>query len=133
LEQSSITKTNLASVLFAVKETNLKQQISKFHPQIQRTDAIAIIERCNYPWPHVANRHISISQLLSLWRHSHYDICRLRRSRRSQPPFSLWRHSHCDVIRYWTGHAHRYGRTNLRTDTLPHIIYEDVSAISGLS
>jgi len=28
--------------------------------------------------------------------------------------FSLWRHSHCDVIRYWTGHAHRYGRT-LRT------------------
>jgi len=36
----------------------------------------------------------------------------------SQPPFSLsfslWRHSHCDVIRYWAGHAQRYGRT-LRT------------------
>jgi len=31
------------------------------------------LERCN-PWPHVANRHISISQLLSLWRHSHYDV-----------------------------------------------------------
>ena len=48
----------------------------------------------------------SISQLLSLWRHSHYDIWRLRRS---QPPFSLWHHSHCDVIRYWAGHARRYG------------------------
>ena len=45
------------------------------------------LERCN-PWPHVANHHISISQLLSLWRHSHYD-----------------------VIRYWAGHAQRYGRT----------------------
>ena len=45
------------------------------------------IEQCN-PWPHVANRHISISELLS-----------------------LWRHSHCDVIRYWACHAHRYGRT----------------------
>ena len=31
------------------------------------------LERCN-PWPHVANRHISISQLLSLIRHSHYDL-----------------------------------------------------------
>jgi len=39
------------------------------------------VERCN-PWPHVANYHISISQLLSLWRHSHYD-----------------------VIHYWSGHA----------------------------
>jgi len=29
--------------------------------------------------------------------------------------FSLWRLSHCDVIRYWAGHAHRYGRTNVRT------------------
>jgi len=40
-----------------------------------------ILERCN-PSPHVANRHISISQLLSLWchssgtrsPHSHYDV-----------------------------------------------------------
>jgi len=40
---------------------------------------------CN-PWPHVANRRISISQLLSLRRHSHYDVSRLRRS---QPPFLL--------------------------------------------
>ena len=63
-----------------------------------------ILERCN-PWPHVGNRHISISQLLSLWRHCHYDVSRLRRSRRSQPLFSLWRHSRCDVIRYWAGHA----------------------------
>jgi len=42
-------------------------------------------ERCN-PWPHLANRHISTSQLSSLWRHSHYD-----------------------VIRYWAGHTQRYG------------------------
>jgi len=34
--------------------------------------------------------------------------------RRSQPPFSLWRHSHCDAIRYWAGHAHRYGRKYVR-------------------
>ena len=40
----------------------------------------------NNPWPHVANRHISIIQLLS-----------------------LWRHSHCNIIRYWAGHAHHYG------------------------
>jgi len=38
------------------------------------------------PWPHVVNRHISTSQLLSFWRHSHYDVSRLQRS---QPPFSL--------------------------------------------
>jgi len=66
-----------------------------------------VLERCN-PWPHVADRHISTSHLLSLWPHSHYDVSRLRRS---QPPFSLWRHSHCDVIHYWAGHAHHYGRT----------------------
>jgi len=50
-----------------------------------------LLERCN-PWPHVANRQISISQLLSLWRHSHYD-----------------------VICYWAGHAQRDGRTYVRT------------------
>jgi len=55
-----------------------------------------VLERCN-PWPHVANRHVSISQLLSLWRHSHYDFSRLRRSRRLQPAFSLWRHSDYDA------------------------------------
>jgi len=47
------------------------------------------LERCN-PWPHVAI--ISMIQLLSLWRHSHYD-----------------------VICYWSGHAQRYGRTFVRT------------------
>jgi len=52
------------------------------------------LERCN-PWP---RRHISISQLLS-----------------------LWRHSHCDVICNWAGRAHRYRRT----DTLPRLIYKD--------
>jgi len=74
----------------------------------------SLLEQCN-PWPHVANRHISVSQQLSLWRQSHYDVSRVRRSRRSQPPFSLWRHSHCDVIRYWAGHAHHFRRMNVRT------------------
>jgi len=55
----------------------------------------------------------------SLWRHS-----RVSRLRRSQPPFSLWHHAHYDVIRYWAGHAQRYGRT-LRTDTLPRLMYKD--------
>jgi len=33
---------------------------------LHQTDYISyILERCN-PWPHVANRHISVSQLLSL-------------------------------------------------------------------
>jgi len=88
------------------------------------------LKRCN-PWPHVANRHISIRQLLSLWRRSHYghygtrgprshhDVILIMtyrsRLRRSQPPFSLWRHSHCDVIRYWAG-----------VRTLPSLICRDV-------
>jgi len=64
--------------------------------------AAKTLERCN-PWPHVAIRHISISQLLSLWRHSHYD-----------------------VIRDWAGHARPALRTyTLRTDTLPRLIYKD--------
>jgi len=68
-----------------------------------------ILERCNL-WPHVANRHISISQLLSSWRYSHYD-----------------------VICYWAGHAWRDGWTDIRTyvhtyictNTLLHLIYKD--------
>ena len=50
------------------------------------TAHLIVLARCNR-WPHVVNSHISISQLLSLWRHSHYDV-----SWRSQTPFSLWRH-----------------------------------------
>jgi len=46
---------------------------------------------------HVANRHISISQLLS-----------------------LWRHSHCDVICYSAGHAQRYGRTYVTYRQTPY-------------
>jgi len=78
-----------------------------------------VLEQCN-PWPHVANRHISISQLLLLWCHSYYDVSRLRRSQ----PRSQWRHSHCDVIHYWAGHAHRYGRPYV-TDILPGLTYKD--------
>jgi len=75
------------------------------------------LERCN-PWPHVINRHISISQLLSFWRHSHYDG-----SSRSH-----------DVIRIVTSFATEADlatptvtdvRTYVRTDTLPRLIYKD--------
>ena len=40
------------------------------------------LERCN-PWPHVAiagDMDISISQLLSLWRHSYYNVIRASRA-----------------------------------------------------
>jgi len=33
--------------------------------------------------------------------------------------------SHYDVFCYCAGHAQRYGRSNVRTDTLPHLIYKD--------
>jgi len=64
------------------------------------------LQRCN-PWPHVANCHISISQLLSLWRHSHYDVSRLRRS---SP------RSHYDVILIVTSFA-----TELATPTVTDV------------
>ena len=51
------------------------------------------------------------------------QLPRVSRLRRSQPPFSLWRHSHYDVIRCWAGHAQRYKRT----DTLPRLIYKDIT------
>jgi len=84
----------------------------------------SIITRAVLPVATCPNRHISISQLFSLWRHTHYDVSRLRRRRRLQRPFSLWRHSR-DVICYWAGHSHRYGRTNVRTGTLPRLINKD--------
>ena len=64
-----------------------------------------VLECCN-PWPHVANRRTSISQLLSLWRHSYYDVIRASRAFGARSP-----RSHYDVIRYWGGHTQRYGRT----------------------
>jgi len=60
--------------------------------------------------PYLHKPAIVIVMSFSLWRHS----C-VSRVRRSQPPFSLWRHSHYDVICYWAGHAHRYGRTYVRS------------------
>ena len=47
------------------------------------------LERCN-PWPHVANRHISMSQLLSLWRHSHYDVIFIMTSLAPRPPLRTY-------------------------------------------
>jgi len=45
----NITKQNWNQFLYVVKATALKQQISKFHPQIQRTDASDHI--CVSQWP----------------------------------------------------------------------------------
>jgi len=81
-----------------------KRAISVYFTSI--TTAINIIlERCNRG----RMSPIAISQLLSMWRHSYYDVWCL------QTAFSLWRHSHCDLISYWPGHAHRYGRRYVRT------------------
>jgi len=77
-------------------------------------DCCVQLERCN-PWPHVANCHVSISQLLSLWRHSHYDFSCLWNS---QPPFSLWRH----LLLSW---PRPLLRTYHCTDTLPRSINKD--------
>jgi len=89
----------------------------------------SILERCN-PWPHVANRHISIRRLtgygtsFSLWDHS----CVLR-LRRSQPPFSLWRHS----LLSWPCSALWTYVTYVRTDTLPCLIYKEYKDSLSLS
>jgi len=77
--------------------------------QISKSEVKLILEQCN-PWPHVANRRISISQLLSLWRHSHYDVLHLQRS---QPPFSLWHHS----LLSW---PRRFGRMYVRYVQTPY-------------
>jgi len=77
------------------------------------------LEQCN-PWPQVvANHHISISQLLSLWRHSHYDSA-------CSPC------SHYDVIVIVTSFATELAtptvtdvRMYVRTDTLRHLIHKD--------
>ena len=77
------------------------------------------LKRCN-PWPHVANRHISISQLLLLWRHSHYDVSRLRCS---QP------RSHYDVILIHSllSWSRPLLWTYERTETLPRLLYIKMS------
>ena len=61
------------------------------------------LERCN-PRPHVANHHIS-DQLLSLWRHSQYDVSGARGARSHR--------SHYDVILNVTSFA-----TELATPTV---------------
>jgi len=69
------------------RETNNNENISS------AAEVINLLERWN-PWPHVANRHVSISQLLSLWRRSHYDVSRSpTASVVIITSFSLWRHS----------------------------------------
>jgi len=75
-------------------------------------DTLTILERCN-PWPHVANRHISKS-------HCDVSLSRLGRSQPASQLFTLWCHSHSDVIRYWAGHAQRYGRTYVTCVRTPY-------------
>jgi len=81
-----------------------------------------ILERCN-PWPHVTNHHISISQLLSLWCHSHYDVSRLRHTALVAPAVPILimtsyhsRRSHYDIILIVTSFA-----TELATPTVTDI------------
>ena len=74
------------------------------------------LERYN-SWPHVTNRHISTSQLLPLWHHSHYDAAPIP----IMTSFSLWHLAPTalaapvltitsfSLLRHWR-HAHRYGR-----------------------
>ena len=91
---------------------------------ISYTRALQPVATCRQ-WSYIHKPAIIIMTSFSLWRHS-----RVSRLRRSQPPFSLWRNSHYDVIRYWAGHAQRYGRT-LRTDTLRRLIYKYTNAHEG--
>jgi len=81
-----------------------------------------ILERCN-PWPHVANRHISKSQLLSLWRQSHYDVIREARAYGARNPLASY--SHYDVILIVTSFATELATpsvTDEHSDTLPRNI-----------
>jgi len=69
-------------------------------------------QRC-HPWPHVANRHISINQLLlSLWHHSHYDVIG------ATPTVT-------DIRTYVSTNV-TYEWRNEHTDTLPRLIYRDL-------
>ena len=86
---------------------------------LNMTRAVQPVTTCRQS-PYLHKPAIVIVTSFSLWRLA------LWRSWRSQPPFSLWRHSHCDVIHYWAGHDQCYGCTNVRMDTLPHLIYKDI-------
>jgi len=53
------------------------------------------LEHCN-PWPHITNRHVPISQLLSLWCHSHYDVISAACTYGARNPRASY--AHYDVI-----------------------------------
>jgi len=76
-------------------------------------------EWCN-PWPHVANRHMSISQLLSLWYHSHYDIICASCAYGTRS-----RHSHHDVMLIVTSFA-----TELATPSITDVRYGHLTAFN---
>jgi len=78
-----------------------------------------ILERCN-SWPHVANRHISISQLLSLWHHFHNDVIRASRAYCARSPCS-----HYDVILIVMSFA-----TELATPTVTDVHYGHLTAFN---
>ena len=75
--------------------------------QFPDPNTIWTLEQCN-PWPHVANRHISISELLSLSRHSHYDVIRASRAYGAGSP-----RSHYDINLIMTSRA--YGARSPRS------------------
>ena len=66
---------------------------------------------------------IAISQLLSLWLNSHYDVIRASREYGARSP-----RSHYEVNRTMTSFATELATpsvTDERTDTLPRLIYKD--------
>jgi len=68
---------------------NLPNTPEKYHRIILwNAELIRSMEGIRELQPVATCRRISIIQLLSLWRHSHYD-----------------------VIRYWAGHVQRHGRS----------------------
>jgi len=90
---------------------------------------VATVAHLSYCWavvveaayrPHDANRHIPISHLLSLWRHSHYEVIRASHAFGAHSP-----RSHYDVIRYWAATLSVRDVRYVRTDTVPCLVYKD--------
>jgi len=88
----SVTVSSLNKFCDMPRHLRLGLPVNSSQMSTEQSSQSSLLERCN-PWPHVANRHISISQLLSLWRHlimtSFASPAPFSRLRRSQPPFSL--------------------------------------------
>jgi len=61
--QSIVMTVSVCLSVYLSFRSHISKMTSKLH-EINR-NFLYVLERCN-PWPHVANRHVSISQLFSL-------------------------------------------------------------------